>query len=137
MQPASSMAADGGTREVKDRPVVLVVDDDEDSRELYAYLLSRDGFRVREAENGAQALEAARADGILAIVMDGDMPVMGGHEAAQRLKDDPATRGIPILMLSGTRRRAGDPDRCDAYLEKPCSGRTLVKMVRTLVRAPV
>lgn len=115
--------------------LVLIVDDDPDVREIHAYVLARAGFQVREAENGIDALALARSETPPdVILLDGEMPVMSGDEAALRLREDPATRHLPIAMLSGRRRRAGDPDACDAYLEKPCAVATLVAVIRRLGR---
>lgn len=116
------------------RPLlVLVADDDDESRGLSASFLMQCGFRVLEAKNGAIALDMASVHDPDVIVMDLDMPVMGGVEAIERLKSDDRTLAIPVVVLSGSVatnhfkvERAG----CAAYLVKPCDPVDLESVVR-------
>jgi CheY-like chemotaxis protein len=120
-----------------DRPLVLVVDDYEDAREMYAEYLQYSGFRVAEARNGVEAMEKAfdlRPD---VILMDLSLPVMDGWEATRRLKADGRTRGIPVVALTGHAltghsegaKKAG----CDAFVTKPCLPDALVTQVRKML----
>ena len=114
-------------------PVVLVVDDNDDTREMYAHLLRSAGFEVKLAASGEEALAAAGArPGV--IIMDLAMPGLNGWEATRRLKTGECTKDIPIIVLT-----AHDMDHyrdvavaagCDAFLSKPCAIEELVAAVR-------
>jgi two-component system cell cycle response regulator DivK len=119
------------------RPLVLVVDDYQDAREMYAEYLAYSGFRVAEASNGLEALEKAfelRPD---VILMDLSLPGMDGWAATRRLKTDERTRSIPVVALTGhalagaseSARQAG----CDAFVTKPCLPDELVVQVRRML----
>jgi two-component system cell cycle response regulator DivK len=120
-------------------PLVLIVDDFEDNRAMYVQFLTFAGFRVAEAENGAEALEQARTLHPDLIVMDLSLPVMDGWEATRRLKGDEGTRRIPVLALTG-HALGGHSQRakeagCDAYLTKPCLPEDLVVEIRKMIGA--
>lgn len=112
---------------------VLLVDDNRDNREIYRTILEHGGHVVVEAVNGAEALPLARDGQPDVIVMDVSMPVMGGLEATKRLKDDFATRGIPIILFSAhafTQDVWGEMGAgADAYLTKPCEPRKVLAEV--------
>lgn len=117
-------------------PLILVVDDDGDAREIYAMTLREAGFRTEEAENGAVACEKALAlepDGIL---LDHVMPVMDGREAARRFRAHPRTLDTSLVMITGfgsstTLGRAVRADgTCDCYLAKPCKTDEIVAALR-------
>jgi CheY-like chemotaxis protein len=104
----------GRRRRRESGPLVLIVDDVQDNRTIYVLFLRFSGFRVVEAENGEEAL--AKATSLLpdVIVMDLSLPVMDGWEATRRLKRDPRTQKIPVIVLTGhalpsTRRRPARP----------------------------
>jgi len=104
-------------------PLVLVVDDYQDAREMYAESLGASGFNVAEAETGDEAVAKAFELVPDVIVMDLSLPVLDGWEATRRIKADVTLRGIPIIALSA-HAMAGDEERalqsgCDAYLSKP------------------
>ena len=86
---------------VKEEPSILVVDDYEDNRQMYAELLAYAGYRVEQASDGAQAIATARRIMPHLIVMDLSLPVIDGWEATRRLKGDDRTRHIPVLALTG------------------------------------
>ena len=79
---------------------VLVVDDSDDSRDLAATILDAYGFRVRTANNGLEAIIAAHCTSPSAIVMDINMPVLNGIEAARLLKASPVTRAIEVFAYT-------------------------------------
>ena len=122
---------------------ILVVDDYEDNRQMYGELLMHADFQVLEARDGAEAIEVARRAMPDLIVMDLSLPVIDGWEATRRLKRDEATRGIPVLALTGHAPEglAGHSESaqeagCDGFLAKPCSPDKLLEMVSMmLVRA--
>lgn len=112
-------------------PLVLVVEDDADAREMYEVLLGGSGFRVACADNGVKALDQARAARPDLIVMDLSLPALDGVEASRRLKADPATRHIPIVALTGN--PVDEPERRAIFattLLKPCLPDVLVAAIR-------
>ena len=82
-------------------PLILVVDDYQDAREMYAEYLQYSGFRVAEAKNGNEAVAQARSLKPDLILMDLSLPGMDGWEATRVLKADEATKKIPIVALTG------------------------------------
>jgi CheY-like chemotaxis protein len=122
-------------------PLVLVVDDYQDAREMYAEYLSFSGFRVAEASNGVEAIEKACSLQPDVILMDLSLPGMDGWTATRRLKTDERTCRIPVVVLTGhALAAASDGARqagCDAFVTKPCLPDELVVEVRrVLERAP-
>jgi CheY-like chemotaxis protein len=123
----------------KNAPLILVVDDYQDAREMYAEYLQFSGFRVAEARNGNEAVDQAFALKPDLILMDLSLPGMDGWEATRRLKADEATRHIPIVALTGHAlagasegaRRAG----CDSFVTKPCLPDDLVVEVKRMLSA--
>ncbi len=117
------------------RPLVLVVEDFDECREMYAEALRVGGYRVIEAVNGLSALVQALACDPDLIVMDIGLPMLDGCETIERLRREAPTRGTPILVLSGhTRdvRRALEAGG-DTFISKPCLPRTLLLSVRRLL----
>ena len=113
---------------------ILVVEDQEDNRQILRDLLSHAGFDVIEVGDGEQALTAAAAHHPDVILMDIQLPLLDGYEATRRIKADPALKHIPIIVvtsyaLSGdeTKARAAG---CDAYMGKPYSPRALLAKIR-------
>jgi CheY-like chemotaxis protein len=123
-----------------EKPLILVVDDYADAREMYSEYLEFSGFRTAQAKNGAEALEQAFELTPDVILMDLSLPVMDGWEATRRLKKDPRTRAIPVVALTGhaleghseSARDAG----CDAFLAKPCLPDELVEHVKQILAVP-
>ena len=117
-----------------DAPLVLVVDDFEDNRAMYVEYLQFQGLRVVEAVNGEEAVDRANELLPAVIIMDLSLPVMDGWEATRRIKADPATKSIPIIVvtsyaLSGDEGKAREAG-CDAYVTKPYSPRLLLAKIR-------
>lgn len=79
---------------------ILLVDDADVTRDAYAMFIEWAGFRALVAGNGAEAYEIARTERPDLIVMDLNMPVLDGWEAARRMKADPSTADIPLIALS-------------------------------------
>jgi two-component system, cell cycle response regulator DivK len=120
-------------------PLILVVDDYQDAREMYAEYLQFSGFRVAEARNGNEAVDQAFALKPDLILMDLSLPGMDGWEATRRLKADQSTRHIPIVALTG-HALAGASDGakkagCDSFVTKPCLPDDLVVEVRRMLKA--
>ena len=118
-------------------PLILVVDDYEDAREMYAEYLRFCGFRVAEARNGNEALDQAFELRPSLILMDLSLPGMDGWEATRQLKADDRTRHIPVVALTGHAlagasegaKKAG----CDSFVTKPCLPDDLVVEVRRML----
>jgi two-component system cell cycle response regulator DivK len=121
------------------KPLVLVVDDYQDAREMYAEYLEFSGFRVAQAANGAEALDKAFALLPDVILMDLSLPIIDGWEATRRLKGDDRTRAIPVVALTGhalAGEGTGDQEvKCDAFVIKPCLPDTLVAEVKKVLAA--
>jgi CheY-like chemotaxis protein len=121
----------------KGQPLVLVVEDYQDAREMYAAYLTFSGFRVAEATNGIEAIEKTVELLPDIILMDLALPRMDGWEATRRLKMDERTKHIPIVALTGHAlaghaegaRQAG----CDAFVTKPCLPDALVAEIERML----
>ena len=104
-------------------PLVLIVDDNIDAREMYAIYLEHAGFRAAEAADGEAAIEAAKREKPAVILMDATMPRLDGWEAARRLKADADTKSIPLIMLTAhafaEHRERAAAVGADAFLPKP------------------
>jgi two-component system cell cycle response regulator DivK len=124
--------------EVKEA-LVLVVEDYQDAREMYAAYLQFSGYRVAEATNGIEAIEKTLELLPDIILMDLALPKMDGWEATKRLKSDDRTKHIPIVALTGHAlaghaegaRQAG----CDSFVTKPCLPDALVAEIRRMLAA--
>jgi two-component system cell cycle response regulator DivK len=122
------------------QPLVLVVEDYSDAREMYAAYLQFSGFEVAEATNGVEAVEMAETLMPDIILMDLALPRMDGWEAARRLKANQDTRRIPIVALTG-HALAGHAEKarqagCDAFVTKPCLPDALVAEIKRLLESP-
>jgi two-component system, cell cycle response regulator DivK len=119
------------------RPLVLVVDDYEDAREMYAECLDASGFEVAQAESGDEAVAKAVALRPALIVMDLALPGMDGWSATRVIKTDARTAAIPVVALTGHARSdastAARDAGCDAFLTKPCLPDAIVDIVRRLL----
>jgi two-component system cell cycle response regulator DivK len=113
---------------------ILVVEDQEDNRQILRDLLGSAGFEMLEAENGEEAITAAIAHRPDLILMDIQLPIMDGYEATRRIKADDSLKAIPIIVVTsyalsgdeGKARAAG----CDDYVTKPYSPRALLAKIR-------
>jgi two-component system, cell cycle response regulator DivK len=119
------------------QPLVLVVEDYQDAREMYAEYLAFSGFKVAEARNGYEALEKA-ADLLPDIIlMDLALPRMDGWEATRRLKTNPRTQHIPVVALTGHALAGHVQDAkqagCDAFVSKPCLPDALVLEIQRVL----
>jgi two-component system, cell cycle response regulator DivK len=121
------------------QPLVLVVEDYQDAREMYAAYLTFSGYRVAEATNGVEAIEKTLELMPDIILMDLALPRMDGWEATRRLKENESTRHIPIVALTGHAlaghaegaRQAG----CDAFVTKPCLPDALLAEIQRMLSA--
>jgi two-component system cell cycle response regulator DivK len=113
---------------------VLIVDDVEGVRRMLIHALE-DDYSVSQASNGLEALRLAEAEHPDVIVMDLDMPVMDGVEAARRIKASPQLADIKVLAMTGQRNSENSrliQDSCDAFMEKPFRVAELRELVQRL-----
>jgi two-component system cell cycle response regulator DivK len=120
-------------------PKILVIEDNEWSRDMLARRLSRRGYQVITAADGKRGIAMAHNQRPDLIVMDMSLPEIDGWEATGRLKADPATRAIPIVALTAhamasDRQRAMDAG-CDDYYTKPVDFESLVRGLEAFLEA--
>jgi CheY-like chemotaxis protein len=112
------MGSNNGTR-----PIIMVVDDNEDLREMLRFMVERLGYQVVEAENGREAIEIARRRCPDLILMDLSMPVMDGLAATRLLRKIEDMCDVPIIAISANRREQSQADAlaagCNEYMTKP------------------
>ncbi len=113
---------------------ILVVEDQEDNRQILRDLLTNAGYEMLVAEDGVQALEQAEKHRPDLILMDIQLPVLDGYEATRRLKANPELKAIPIIVVTSY-ALSGDEEKaraagCDAYVAKPFSPRALLAKMR-------
>jgi two-component system alkaline phosphatase synthesis response regulator PhoP len=117
---------------------ILVVDDEEDILELLKYNLSREGYQVFCTTSGEKTLNLVKTETPDLIVLDLMLPGMDGLEVARRLKDNPHTKNVPIVMLTAKGEEAdivtGLELGADDYVTKPFSPRILLARVRAVLR---
>ena len=109
---------------------ILIVDDNIDLRVTTRRILERNGFMVREAASGQQALDRIKIDPPALILLDLMMPEMSGLEVLEHLRRDSTTSKIPVIMLTAVDEdehvTAGYQGGADYYLSKPCTARRLL-----------
>jgi two-component system, OmpR family, alkaline phosphatase synthesis response regulator PhoP len=117
---------------------VLVVEDEQDVAELIRFNLAREGYDVRVALNGSEALRQVREFRPEVILLDIMVPQLNGWEVCRRLKHEPETQAVPVIMVTG---RVEEGDKvvglelgADDYVTKPFSPRELVARVRAVLR---
>jgi CheY-like chemotaxis protein len=123
---------------MNNKKTVLLVEDNEDNRVVYATILQYYGYSVIEAVDGEEGVRLARDRQPDIILMDISIPLLDGWQATMRLKSDPATSSIPVIALTAhampedreKSRRVG----FDGYLAKPCEPRRVLEEVERFVR---
>lgn len=127
----------GGRATQRDRPLVLIVEDQLDLRQLYVQQLTISGFDVIEAGNGAEAITSTGLRFPDVVLMDLSLPVVDGWEATRRLKSDSRTAHIPVVALtahdaSGELQRATSAG-VDWFVPKPCPPDALIAEIRRVL----
>ena len=117
---------------------ILVVEDQEDNRQILRDLLASVGYQMIEAVDGEAGLAAAKAERPDLILMDIQLPLVDGYEATRRIKADPELKAIPVIVvtsyaLSGDEVKARAAG-ADAYVTKPYSPRLLLGKIREFLR---
>ena len=119
----------------KDMPKkILVVDDNQDNRELVVKVLRNRGYQVIEAVDGEEALQKAESERPALILMDISLPKIDGYEVTKRIKGRPELRDIPIIALTAHAMK-GDREKallsgCEGYLSKPINVRELPEQIK-------
>ncbi len=118
---------------------ILVVDDVDDVREMCAHYLTHEGFSVVVAGNGREAVDKTSQILPDVVLMDLVLPVMGGLEATKRIKSDPKTQHIPVILLTAHMRSGSAAvieAGCEGFLVKPAAPKEIVAEIeRVLKRA--
>lgn len=119
-------------------PLILVVDDNLDAREMYCMYLRHEGFECIEAEDGAAAIELARRHQPVLVLMDATMPGVDGWQAVQQLRAEPDLRETAFVMLTAhafdEHRRRAEAIGADGFLAKPVLPDELARHIRQLLR---
>jgi CheY-like chemotaxis protein len=135
-EPASAHAVPAGDALP---PLILVVDDYEDNRDMYSQYLQFAGLRVAEAANGKEALSKTAELMPDLIVMDLSLPGVDGWQATRLIKQDPKTRNILVLALTGHALEGASQGAkeagCDAFLTKPCLPEDLHLQIQRMLAA--
>lgn len=119
------------------RAKILIADDYDDNRELLRLMLETEGYRISEARNGREALQAAREESPAVALIDLSMPSLDGWGLLRELRADERTRSIPCVAVTAF---AGNHDRqraleagFDAYISKPFRSKELIELVGSFV----
>jgi DNA-binding response OmpR family regulator len=120
------------------RGKVLVVDDEEYIQHILNFSFGAEGFEVVTAADGEQAIKMAKAEKPDIIVLDIMMPKMDGYEACKRIKTDPQTKNIPVILLTAkgreVDRKLGAEAGADDYVVKPFSPGRLIERVEGIMK---
>jgi CheY-like chemotaxis protein len=132
------MAADAGAPNIASMATLLVADDLVPIRQMVRITLSTQGWTILEAKNGSEALEMAKANKPDLILLDVDMgPGPNGFEVCKTIKADPATKEIPVVMLtaheSDSDRAIGFAAGATQYLTKPFGPLELIDTIRGIL----
>ena len=118
---------------------VLIIDDEDNVRRLVAVTLAGGDYEVLQARDGVEALEIARRERPVLVLLDVMMPGPDGIEVCRRIKADPALRGATVVMLTAQAQtaveRRASAAGCDLYLTKPFSPIQIADLVRTVTAA--
>jgi two-component system cell cycle response regulator DivK len=118
-------------------PFIFVVEDDPDTRDLYAQYFALQGLRVETASDGPSALRMIVTLVPDVIVMDLSLPRLHGWEVTRRLKADPRTSRIPVVVCTGYLTGGSTEQEleagCDAYVLKPCTPDALLKEIQQVL----
>ncbi len=116
---------------------ILVVEDDSNIEQLVTFKLKNSGFQVHNAHNGIEALEFLEKNSVDLIVTDIMMPIMGGKELVMELKKNPATKTIPVVMLTSLTLEKeiieGFSLGVEDYIKKPFSPQELIVRIKTVL----
>ena len=131
------MSNDDEADRLERQGTILIVEDNLDNLSIYTTILRFHGFEVMSAGDGVTALNMVRTSRPDLILMDIAIPVVDGWEVTRRLKDDPATAQIPIIVLTA-HALSSDRDRAymegaDGYISKPADPSAVVNEIRRIL----
>jgi len=122
---------------MSDQKTVLLVEDNEDNRIVYATMLEHYGYNVVETANGEDAVRIASEKHPDLILMDISIPGIDGWTATERIRENPDTEAIPVVAVTAhalpEHRARAESLRCEGYLTKPCEPRRLLEEVQRLI----
>ena len=117
---------------------ILVVEDNQDNREMVVKALKFNGYEAVEAVDGEEAIEKAKAEHPDLILLDIFLPKMDGYEVTKRLKGDYEVRSIPIIALTAHAMKGNREEAlaagCDGYIPKPIDVRELPKQIQRFLK---
>ena len=123
---------------MKDKPVILVVDDISQNNDLLEAYLAPQGYEIIKAVSGEEALEKLAGNQIDLILLDVMMPGMDGFEVTRRIRQDPKTKLMPIILVTALKetedRIKGIKAGCDDYISKPFNKMELLARVQSLLK---
>ena len=142
LEEVERVLGDGGSAEAAaapSAPHVLVVDDDNVNRILAKSILEKQGFRVTEAVDGADALEKlAKTGDVQAMILDLDMPKLSGAQVLERVRHEKATAGLPVIVLTGSESADTEVEimerGADDYVRKPIDAGRFVARIKAALR---
>jgi len=122
---------------VFNKGMILIVDDDPDTRSLFRGFLNNQNIDIVEAENGKEGVDMARLYQVDLILMDLRMPVMNGFEAIKIIQSDDATKGIPIVIVTASVMKDSETNilssGCEGYLKKPVRKKELITEIMKFI----
>ena len=136
MSTTTQRPGQGGGGGKAARARVLLAEDDPALRRYLEVVLSRAGYEVVTAADGLEAMKALLSAPVDAVVTDGVMPHLSGHELCRFLRRHPKLKGLPVVLLSGveeSQERPLDDARADAYLSKPVPAEELARSLARLL----
>jgi two-component system cell cycle response regulator DivK len=117
---------------------ILVVEDDQDNREMVLKVLKHNGYQAIEAVDGQEAIEKAKTEDPDLILLDLYIPKMDGYEVTRRLKGDQGLKHIPIIALTAHAMKGNREEAlaagCDGYIAKPINVRELPQQIEHFLR---
>jgi two-component system, OmpR family, alkaline phosphatase synthesis response regulator PhoP len=120
------------------KKIILIIEDEKDIRTMLSYALNKEGYEVVEADNGAVGLRRVREYEISLVILDLMLPEIDGLEVCRRMKSDPKTAKIPIIMVTARGEEsdvvAGLELGAEDYVVKPFSIKVLIARLRAVLR---
>jgi CheY-like chemotaxis protein len=116
---------------------ILVVDDDQNIQVLVKTILSQKDYKVSTASNGEEALEILKRERFQAIIIDAMMPVMDGNTLARKVKENPSTKDVPIIMITASKEvdmvKKSFSAGCVLFLPKPFTASSLLSLIQLIL----
>lgn len=120
---------------VSSAPAILYIDDDADSRDMYGFAFRQAGWHVTTLSGGAAALQFLKVFQPLLVITDIRMEQITGYDLCRAMRDDPRTRGIPVMALTALPLRAVDERGFARVMSKPCTPEDLISAAEGVLGA--